>query len=313
MATMKAIRIHAYGGPEVNAYEDAPRPAPEDGEVLVAIAAASVNPYDWKVRAGYMQAFMPIPMPAILGVDLSGTVEAVGSAAPFAIGDAVFGRATRGGSYAEYAAVKATNLVAKPPALPHEVAATLPVAGGTAWKALEVLELARGQTILIHGAAGGVGTFAVQLAKIRGARILATGSGDSEAFLLGLGVDRFIDYRKERFEDVISGLDAVFDTVGGDNPTRSLGVLKDGGALCTIAGQAPDGGGRVRVVGVGQDTPSSILEELAALAAKGELRPVIAEVLPLSETARAHAMSQGGHVRGKIVLRPRPAPDSALF
>jgi NADPH:quinone reductase-like Zn-dependent oxidoreductase len=304
MSEMKAIRIHAYGGPEVNAYEDAPRPAPQAGEVLVKIAAATVNPFDWKVRAGQLQAVMPLQMPVILGIDLSGTVEAVGAGARFAVGDEVFGRATGGGSYAEYAAVKATNLVRKPASVSHEVAATLPVAGGTAWKALEALELARGQTVLVHGAAGGVGTFAVQLAKARGARVIATGSGGSEAFLRGLGVDRFIDYKKTRFEDVASGVDAVFDTVGGDTAARSLPLVKDGGALCTIAGQPPDGGGRVRIVNVGQDTPSSILEQLVSLVEQGVLRPVIAEILPLSETKRAHELSRAGHVHGKIVLRP---------
>ena len=230
MATMKAVRVHEYGGPEVLKYENAPMPEAGDGEILVRVHAAGVNPADWKVRAGYFKAFVPFPIPFVPGTDFSGTVAALGSGARgFAVGEAVFGRTQfgRSGSYAEYTTTKPDLIAAKPASLDHIHAAAVPTASLTAWQSLfgdRSVDLKPGQTILIHGAAGGVGSFAVQLAKWRGAKVLGTASAKNEEYLRKLGVDQVIDYTKQPFDTVVHDVDAVFDTIGGDVEARSWRV-----------------------------------------------------------------------------------------
>ena len=215
---MKAIRIHGYGGPEVLQYEDVVVPTPVAGELLIKVQAASVNPLDWKTRTGYLKGLFPHTLPFILGWDASGVVEAVGSGVTkFKKGDEVYTRTNRDGTYAEYAILNETEAALKPKSVDHVSAAGIPLAALTAWQALfEKARLAAGQKILIHGASGGVGSFAVQFAKWRGAQVIGTASAKNQALLRELGTDEPIDYGTTRFDDVVRGVEVVFDTVGGD-------------------------------------------------------------------------------------------------
>jgi NADPH:quinone reductase-like Zn-dependent oxidoreductase len=314
-STMKAVRIHRHGGPEVLSYEDAPVPEPAAGEVLVRVHAAGVNPVDWKVRSSASPK-SPRALPAILGWDVSGTVARLGDGvSSFALGDAVYSRPdiARDGAYAEYMVVRASELAAKPRSIDHVHAAALPLAGLTAWQALfeaappfSSAGLERGQTVLIHAGAGGVGSLAIQLAKWRGARVLATASTDNQAFLRELGADVAIDYTRERFEDVARDVDVVFDTMGGEVQTRSWSVLRKGGVLVTILSPpspeaAQAAGARAAYVFVQPNAAQ--LGELARLVDDQVVRPIVSAVLPLPEARKAHELSQAGHVRGKIVLQ----------
>ena len=220
MENMKAVRVHNYGGPEVLRFEDAPRPTPGSAELLIRVHAASVNPIDWKVRAGYMKDYIPLPLPFIPGWDVSGVVEAVGSGVTkFKKGDEVYARpdvsAHGYGAYAQYVVAKEAETALKPKSIDHVHAATIPVGAVTAWRALfDAGGLKKDQKVLIHGAAGGVGSFAVQLAKWKGAHVIGTASARNQAFLRQLGVDEPIDYEKTRFEDVVHDVDVVLDPSG---------------------------------------------------------------------------------------------------
>jgi NADPH:quinone reductase-like Zn-dependent oxidoreductase len=307
---MKAIRIHQYGGPEVLAQVEMQRPAPGANEVLIKVKAASVNPFDWKVRAGYMKDFLPLTFPATLGLDVSGTVEEVGpGAARFKRGDEVYVSLEMGagGGYAEYVVAKETIVAEKPGTLNHVQAAGVPVAGLTAWQTLfEVAQLRAGQKVLIHAAAGGVGNFAVQFAKAKGAYVIGTASSRNQAFLGELGVDKAVDYQKTRFEDVVHDADVVLDTIGGDTQERSFKALKKGGILVSIV-QPPSqelaAKYGVRALFYGGHPSSSNLTEIARLIDAGKVKTVVETVLPLAEARRAHELSQNGHARGKIVLK----------
>src|SRR6201981_1396678 len=236
--TMKAIQIHKYGGPEVLQYEDAPRPKPKAGEVLVRVHAAGVNPIDWKVREGEMKDFWPHKFPLILGWDLSGVVEELGrGVSRFKIGDDVYGLPdpTRGGAYADYIVVRESELALKPDLLHHIRAGAVPLAALTAWQSLvDTGQLQPGQRVLIHAGSGGVGHFAVQLAKWKGAYVFATASTRNQDLLRKLGGDEPIDYTQQRFEEVARNIDIVFDTIGGETQERSWSVLKTGGALVSL-------------------------------------------------------------------------------
>jgi NADPH:quinone reductase-like Zn-dependent oxidoreductase len=312
MENMKAVRVHNYGGPEVLHFEDAPRPAPGSDELLIRVHAASVNAIDWKVRAGYLKDYIPLPLPFIPGWDVSGVVEAVGSGVTqFKKGDEVYARpdAARNGkgTYAEYVVVKETEAALKPKSIDHVHAAAIPVAALTAWQALfEKAGLSQGQKILVHGAAGGVGSVAVQLAKWKGAHVIGTASGRNQALLQELGVDEPIDYAKTRFEDVVHDVDVVLDTLGGDTQNRSWTVLKKGGILVSIVAppsseEAAKHG--VRSVFFSAHPSSSQLSEIAKLVDSGKLKPVVETVLPLSNARRAHELNETGHARGKTVLK----------
>src|SRR6266576_1825153 len=236
--TMKDIRIHKYGGPEVLQYEDAPRPKPQSGEVLVRVKAAGVNPIDWKVREGHMKDFWPHKFPLILGWDLSGVVEELGKGASrFTIGDEVYSvpDPTRNGAYADYIVVCESELALKPNSLHHVHAAAAPLAALTAWQSLfDTAQLQPGQRVLIHAGSGGVGHFAVQLAKWKGAYVIATASKKNQELLRELGADETIDYTRQRFEDVAHKIDIVLDPIGGDTQERSWQVLKKGGILLSV-------------------------------------------------------------------------------
>lgn len=308
---MNAVRIHTYGGPEVLIYQTAPRPIITPDELLVRVHAASVNPFDCQVRSGNYQKYMPLQLPAILGVDASGTVEEVGANLKnFKVGDDVLAwpDPLRNGAYAEYVAVKPSNVARKPKSIDHVTAAAVPIAGMTAWTGLVTVgQLKSGQRVLIHGAAGGVGTFAVQIAKLRGAHVIGTASKNID-LLREMGVDEAVDYGTTRFEDVAQDIDVVLDAVGGDMTTRSLSVIKREGVLVSTTGQ-PDAKA-ASAVGVRVGTPTTdpqaryaAVTELVQLIESGKLKPIISMILPLAEARKAHEIIQSGHARGKIVLR----------
>ena len=311
--TMKAVRIHNFGGPEVLQYEDAPRPQPESGEVLIRVYAAGVNPIDWKVREGYMKDLWPHKFPLIPGWDLSGVVEAVGpgpaAAGRFKKGDEVYSvpDPTRDGAYAEYIVVRESELALKPKSLHHVHAAAVPLAALTAWQALfDAGQLVSGQRILIHGGSGGVGHVAVQLAKWKGAHVFGTASTKNQELLRELGVDEPIDYTKQKFEDVARDVDLVLDLIGGETQERSWSVLKNGGALLSLV--QPPSVEKAKALGVRAafvaGHPSGAqLAEIAHLIDSRKLKPIVERILPLVEVRRAHELSQSGHTRGKIVLR----------
>jgi len=312
MATMKAVRFHEYGGPDVLRFEDAPRPDPAADEVLIRVHASGVNPVDWKIRAGRARRWRSYNLPLIPGWDVSGVVEAVGSEAKrLKPGDEVYSRPdlTRNGSYAEYIVVRESEVALKPKSMDHVVAAAIPLAGLTAWQALfDGDRLQSGQTILIHAAAGGVGSFAVQMAKLRGARVIGTASPRNHEFLKSLGADEVVDYNRVKFEDAVHDVDMVLDTMGShdDIQDRSWKVLRPGGILVGILDmpsdeKAAEHGVRKAHVLVRADVPQ--LEEIAKLADAGKIKPVIQAVLPLAEARQAQEMSATGHTRGKIVLR----------
>lgn len=310
MTTMKAVAMHAYGGPEVLKYEDAARPDPATGEVLVRVHAAAVNPVDWKVRAGHLRGFLNYSLPLIPGWDLSGVVEATGAGVTdWKQGDAVYARPDlrRNGAYAEYIAVRASELGHKPRSIDHVQASAIPLACLTAWQALfDAGGLKAGQRVLIHAAAGGVGTFAVQLAKWKGAHVVGTASERNHAFLRELGADEVIDYTKTNFEEVVRDVDVVLDTLAGQTRDRSWNVLKKDGILVSILGQpSPDDAAQrgVRAAGVFVEPNQAQLGEIAKLVDSGKFRPIIETVLPLAQAARAHEMNQTLHTRGKIVLQ----------
>jgi NADPH:quinone reductase-like Zn-dependent oxidoreductase len=310
---MKAIRIHNYGGPKVLKYEDAPRPQPKAGEVLIRVHAAGVNPIDWKVREGEMKDFWPHTFPLILGWDLSGVVEELGpdpaAAGRFKIGDEVYGLPdpTRGGAYADYIVVRETELALKPDSLYHIRAAAVPLATLTAWQALfDTAQLQPGHRVLIHAGSGGVGHFAVRLAKWKDAHVFATASTKNQDLLRKLGVDEPIDYTKQRFENVARNIDIVLDTIGGETQERSWSVLKKGGNLVSLVQPPSEEKAKelgVRAAFVASHPNGEQLAEISKIIDSGKLAPIIDRILPLSEARRAHELSQSGHVRGKIVLR----------
>jgi NADPH:quinone reductase-like Zn-dependent oxidoreductase len=303
-AVMKAVRIHAFGGPEVLRYEDAPRPVAEAGELLVRIHASAVNPADWKFRNGLFG--MDAPLPLTLGFDFSGVIEALGEGVTrWKTGDEVYGYGL--GAYAEYIAVKESLVAAKPKTVDHLHAAALASASLVAWKALfEVAALSPGQTVLIHGASGGVGGFAVQLAHAKGVHVIGTASKRNQSYLKELGADEAIDYESVRFEDAVRDVDVVFDTQGGETQARSWKTLKRGGILVSIAqppAQAEAEKHGVRAAFAVNEMKVESLNEITKLVDSGQLKVVVDTVLPLSEARCAQELIQSGHTRGKIALK----------
>jgi NADPH:quinone reductase-like Zn-dependent oxidoreductase len=297
---MKAAVLHETGGPETLRYEDAPDPEPGDGELLVRVRAASVNAFDWKQRRGLVEK----QLPAVLGVDVSGVVEA-SRANGFSEGDEVFGFAS-GGGYAELARASADAVVRKPSGVSHEHAAALPVAGLTAWQAVHDRgRLERGQTALIAGAAGGVGHFAVQFARVAGARAIGVGSSRNRDFVVGLGAEDYVDYSEQDVAQSVRDVDLAFDAVGGATTAALVPTVREGGLLVTIANAPPDDAAQARGVRAEllvMERNMDELREIAELVANGEVQVEIAEVIPLAEAPRAHELSEAGHVRGKLVL-----------
>jgi len=308
---LKAIRIHEFGGPDVLRYEDIPESQPGPGEVRVRVIAAGVNPIDWKIRSGYME----IPLPMTVGSDVAGVVDAIGQGVDsFQPEDEVFGKASVGqGGYAEYTVVNSTQIAQKPKSIGFIESAAIPTAGLAAWQSLfDIAGLERGQTVLIHGAAGGVGSFAVQFAKWKGAYVIGTASSKNAEFLKGIGCDEVIDYRNQQFEEIVSNLDVVLDTIGGDTLERSWGVLKPGGFLVTTVASIPEGTPQkhgVRAERLMTQADGKELAQIAAIIDERKIKPIVTTVLPLADAQKAHEMSESGHTRGKIVLRVAENPN----
>ena len=307
---MKASFFRRYGGPEVLEHGELPDPAPAAGEVLVDVHAASVNAADWKMRAGQYGA--AVGFPHVPGRDFSGVVAALGNGAnDFKVGDAVWGvcEVPREGAYAEKIAIRQEIVARRPAKLTHVQCAAVALAGLTALISLEeTLNLKAGETILVQGGAGGVAGFAIGLAKHLGARVITTASAKNHDYVKKLGADQVIDYRTQDFTRIVSGVDAVFDTVGGDVTERSFAVLRPGGRLASVAvgGNAPPSP-RADVTSlrpkVNRDRPH--LDRVAALVAQGHVRsPEIVEY-PLAGAAEAHRVSEARHLRGKLVLKVR--------
>ena len=306
---MKAIRIHEFGGPEVLKIEDVEKPSPAAGEVLIKVYATSINPVDSKIRSGKNYQRYKNPMPMTLGFDVSGVIEEAGNeVTDFKNGDEVYARPdlNRDGAYAEYITIPASKIGFKPERLSHNEAAAVPLAGLTAWQGIfDHGRLEAGQRILIHGASGGVGTFAVQLAKWKDAYVIGTASENNIDFLKQLGADEVIDYKKQKFEDLLKDIDVVFDVIGGDTQKNSVKVLKEGGILVSTLGIVDkDLLTQKNIHGeayMAQSIPDQ-LNQIAKLIDEGKLKPVIAKVMPLEQAAEAQKESEEGHVRGKIVL-----------
>lgn len=307
---MKAVQIHQFGGPEVLKYEEAPKPKPAADEVLIKIFATSVNPVDWKIREGLRKEKFPTNFPLILGWDVSGVIEEVGSAVTsLKVGEEVYSRPdpTKNGTYAEYVIVKADQVGHKPKSIDHLTAAAVPLAGLTAWQGLfDHGQLQPGQKVLIHAAAGGVGTYAIQFAKWKGAYVIGTASESNAGFLKDLGADEVIDYKKEKFEEKLQDIDLVLDTQGGETQQKSLQVLKNGGRLITTLKPEFEEEAKAKNIYLQGFTAQSYpeqLEQMADLIDQGKVKPIIAEVLPLAHAAEAQEKSKQGHVKGKLVLQ----------
>jgi len=302
---MKAIRFHDYGESDVLRYEDAPDPTFGPDQVLIRIAGAAVNPIDWKVRKGLYKAVRPLTLPAIAGYDVSGTIEAAGPLVTrFKVGDPVVARVD--GGYAELAVASSDRVAPAPANFPLAHAAGLPIAAGTAWMALfDVAKLRAGQTVVIHAAAGGVGSFAVQLAKLAGLTIIACASAKNADLVRSLGAETIIDDRITDLASVAHEVDLVFDTVGADAQARSWKVIRKGGRLITIA--APPDMDAAAAHGVTAsferlDLNGARLGEICGLIGEGKLKMPIEAEFPLAEARAAQELSQAGHSRGKIIL-----------
>lgn len=292
-------------------YEDVPEPQPGSGEIRIRVIAAGVNPMDWKIRKGMVEE-MPLPM--IMGLDVSGIVDSGESGALFQPGQEVYAKVSIGqGGYAEYTVVNTEQVAKKPGSIGFIESAAIPTAGLAAWQSLfDIAGLKRGQSVLIHGAAGGVGTFAVQFAKWKGAYVFGTASEKNEQFLKSIGVDEFIDYKKQKFEDVVGKVDVVLDTVGGDTFERSWGVLQPNGFLVSTVASIPEGMPEKYGVFAKTLMTRSDGEELAKIADiidEQQIKPIVTTILPLSEARKAHEMSESRHIRGKIVLRVAEDPE----
>lgn len=301
---MKAVTIHAYGGNDVVRYTDVDMPTPNAGEVLIKVAAAGVNPIDWKIRNGVGQR-LGMVLPIHLGGEISGTIETLGEGVEnLAVGDAVYG-IIPSGAFAEYTVARAADLARTPANLDFIHAAAVPLAGLTAWQAMfDLAGLVAGQRLLITGGSGGVGSLAVQLAKARGVHVTAVASGRNEAYVRGLGADDFIDYTVQPFEQVASAMDVVFDTVGGDTFERAFRSVRAGGFVVTSVAFPTDEASRYGVgVARVQCKPDAVqLEHMRELVEAGKLVPHVDTVLPLAQAARALELSEQGRTRGKIVL-----------
>lgn len=330
--TMKAVRLHEFGGPEVLRYEDAPRPQLKPGEVLVRVHAVGINPPDWYLRDGFKSLPAdwrpPVPLPAIPGTDVSGVVDSVGADAQgFSPGDEVFAMVRfpsfgESAAYAQYVAVPASDLALKPAGLDHVHAAAAPMAALTAWQFLierghaepnplqatlhNPVPIGAGTTVLVNGAAGGVGHMALQLAKWKGARVIAVASGAHETFLRGLGADEFIDYTKTRPEEAVRDVDLVLDAVGGPESGRFLRTLKRGGALFPVFISPIDAEeleGRGVTASITQVRSSGKqLAELGRLLEAGTIRVAVDSTFSLADANKAHERAGRGHIQGKIVL-----------
>lgn len=306
---MRAVRIHQYGGTETLKLENITKPKINDDDILIAVRSAAINPVDWKIREGYLQAFIPYELPVTLGWDVAGIVVEVGSkVSEFNVGDEVFSRPNiaRDGSYADYIAVKADEAVLKSPKLSFSEAAALPLAGITAWQCLvDVANVQPGQRVLIHAGAGGVGHLAIQIAKAKGATVIATASAANQDLLINLGADQAVDYAKSSLKEQIEPVDIVVDTMGGDVQKHSWELLKENGILVSVVDQPDEElaqAHNARAAFVFIEPSSRILKELNSLVEADLLKPLIEHHFTLETIVDAHLQSQSGRTRGKIVI-----------
>ena len=302
---MKAVRIAQYGGSEQLRYADAPLPEFRPGHVLAKVSYAGVNPLDWKIREGHRKEVLPASFPLTLGQDFAGEMVTYGGdSGPFRTGERVFGFGE--GTYAEFTAAAITDIAAIPEKMDFAVAAALPTSGLTALQAIrDYVRPKPGTRILIHGAAGAVGSFAAQIAKIWGAQVIGTASGEDIVYLRSLGHVQVVDYKNERFETV-GQVDAVLDLIGGETATRSFAVVKKGGVMVsTVGGANPELAARagIRGVNMAQKRSAADLSELVGLVERGDVRPRMGAVFPLEQAREAQDASQKGRAKGKILLK----------
>ena len=305
---MKAVVAHEYGAPEVLKIEQVPRPEPNEDEALVRVIASGVNPADPLTLSGKYAREFGTHLPLIPGYEIAGVVEKTGAnVTKLKVGDAVYGYPTFGGGWAEYITVKEGEVAAKPKTLNFVDSAAVPMGALTAWQALvDVAKLQPGQTVLIHGGSGGVGSFAIQIAKARGARVIATASMPNQGLLKQLGADVAVDYTKTKFEDVAKDVDAVLDPVGKETLAHSYGVVKKGGIVMSLVAR-PDPAEikkrGIRGAGISVHPDSEDLAEIAQLIDAGKIKPIVTQVLPMSEAIAAQQQAATHHTRGKVVLR----------
>jgi alcohol dehydrogenase len=313
---MKALQIRLYGGSDVlELNRNVPKPVAGNEQVLVEVHAASINPVDWKIRAGYLKEKAPLTMPATLGGDVAGIVAAVSaSVSTFKVGDRVYGYASLlsggSGSFAEFVAAKISTVAPAPQKGTFVEIAALPLVGASALQAIEQhIKLQRGQKILIHGGAGGIGSVAIRLAKSIGAYVATTATAEDRAYVQELGADEVIDYKKEAFESKLTNFDAVFDTVGSDTMEKSFKVLRKGGTLVSMLGQpSSELAQKTGVTAIGQLThiTTDTLKRLAHLMDSGTIKIRVDKVFPLEKATEAFELLEGGHARGKVVLEIKP-------
>ncbi len=305
--TISAIQVHAYGDADQLKLAQIARPEPQAGEVLVRVHAAGVNPVDWKIRSGAMKDFMQQKFPYVPGADLAGVVEEVGpGVTAFQVGQEVFGRSSQG-SYTQYGIASATSLALKPKSLSFDEAVTIPVGATTAWQGLfDHGNLQAGQRVLVLGGAGGVGLFAVQFARWKGAHVISTASTHNVDFVRSLGAETVVDYTKTSVTDEVHDVDLVLDTVGGAALNGVWPTLKRGGTLITIAGQPDEAKAKELGIRTGRfsaQVSDELLSKFAQLIEEGHVKTIVGTTFPLSEAAQAQELSQSGHGRGRIVLQ----------
>src|SRR5215468_761493 len=313
--TMKAVVIHEYGGTEVLKYEDIARPEPKDDQLLIGVIAAGVNPVDGMIRSGMFDKEGNRAFPIILGGDIAGVVEKIGSKiAKFKAGDPVFAYVSldNNGGYAQYALTTERETAPKPKSITYVQAAAVPIVALTAWQALmDSAQLSPGQTVLIHGGSGGVGSFAIQIAKARGAKVIATASTANQDLLKQLGVDVAIDYTKQKFEDVARDVDVVLDSIGRDTLARSYGVVKRGGIIVSLVARPKESELEkhgIRGTALNVEPNSGELAEIGKLIDDKKIKVIVSQTFPLSEAMKAQEQVATGHTRGKIVLKIADEP-----
>ena len=314
---MNAIVIHEYGGPEVLKLEQVPKPEPAEDELLVKVVGAGVNSFDGVLRSGKYSNVLKLQMPWIPGYDISGTVEKTGAKVTrFKTGDPVFAHITiqKGGGYAEYAIAKENQAAAKPAAITLLEAGAVPSVALTAWQALvDKAKIQPKQTVLIHGGSGGVGMFAIQIAKSRGAKVIATASTSNQDFLKQLGADVAIDYKTQKFDDIAKDVDVVIDGVGGDTLARSYPIVKKGGIVVTLVARLDQAALEkygIRGASVEVEPSGTELAQIGKLIDEKKIKVFVTQTFPLAEAAKAQTEADKGHTRGKIVLKVRDEPKS---
>ncbi len=313
--TMKAMVAHQYGGPEVLKYEDVPLPEPKENEILVRVIASGVNPADPLILNGKYAKEFGTHLPLVLGYDMAGVVVKTGAkVTKLKVGDPIYAYLLWGGGWAEYCISNEGESAIKPKSLSFIEASAVPLAALTAWQALiDIAKLESGQTVLIHGGSGGVGSFAIQIAKARGARVIATASTANQGLLKQLGADVAVDYTKQKFEEIAHDVDVVLDPVGRDTLARSYSVVKKGGIVVTIVSRCDEAELKkheIRGASLSSHPEATELAEITKLIDAGKIRPIVTQVLPVADAAKAVAQAETHHTRGKLVLKIADEPKT---